>query len=185
MNTQNIRDLAIKLLGLYFFAQAVVWVPQIIGALSIANMVDYVAYKSIFVFALLLPLIFYCMIAYVLILKTRIVMVRLWPEQEQNTSEANAVSLSLTTWISLIGLFYFVGSVGGVLTELYIIGTKRELAGAYLSFKFIPSVITMIISIVCIAKAHAIANFLKRKAEQSTQQGGAGYAAQGAASPDP
>ncbi len=169
MNTQQIRDLAIKILGLYFLSHAIVLLPQIVGTLSFANNSDYVAHKSVFLFASSLPVVLYFVVAYVLLLKTRAVMSRLWPTQDQNVDVGRVVSLSLATWVGLVGLFYLVGSVGGVLAELYILGVKREMLGSYMSFKFIPEIITLILSIICIAKAHAISDYLKRRTEQDTQ----------------
>jgi len=165
MTTRQIRDLAIRILGLYYLAHAIIYLPQILGIFSISGKeAEYIAHKGVFVIASLVPIAMYFVIAYVLLFKTRGIMALLWQTVDEEVGNTSTV-LSLTTWVSLIGLFYLIGSVGGVVAELYILGVKREIMGSYLSFKFLPEIITLILSTLCIIKAQGIAGYLKRKTE--------------------
>ena len=165
MTTRQIRDLAIRVLGLYYLAHAIIYLPQILGIFSISGKeAEYMGNKAIFVIASLIPIAMYFVVAYVLLVKTRAIMALLWPttaEETGNTSPA----LSLTTWVSLIGLFYLIGSAGGAASELWILGTRREVMGSFLSYKFLPDLVTMLLSVICIVKSRQIAEFLEKKTE--------------------
>jgi len=127
MTTRQIRDLAIRVLGLYYLAHAIICLPQILGIFSISGKeAEYIGNKAIFVIASLIPIAMYFVVAYVLLVKTRAIMALLWPTNAQETGNASP-ALSLTTRVSLIGLFYLIGSVGGATSEPWILGAKREL----------------------------------------------------------
>jgi len=165
MTTRQIRDLAIRILGLYYLAHAIIYLPQILGIYSISGKeAEFIAHKTIFVIASLIPIAMYFVVAYVLLFKAPAIMTMLWPRVDDETGDTSTV-LSLTTWVSLIGLFYLVGSVGGFASELWMLGANREMMGSYLSYKFVPNLITLVLAVICIVKAQQIAEYLKKKSK--------------------
>ena len=165
MTTRQIRDLAIRILGIYYLANAIIGVPQILAIFTLSGKeAGYVENKAVFAIASLTPVGMYFVVAYVLIFKAGVIMALLWPKADEETRSVSA-GPSLTTWVSLIGLFYLIGSVGGAASELWILGTKREMVGSFVSYKFLPDLITMVLALLCIVKSRQIAEYLKRKTE--------------------
>lgn len=165
MTTRQIRDLAIRILGLYYLSNAIIYLPQILGLFSMSGKeAEHIANKAVFVIASLIPIAMYFVIAYVLLFKTRAIVALLWPRTDEEAGDVSTVP-SLTTWVSLIGLFYLIGSVGGAASELWMLGAKREMMGSFLSYKFLPDLITMVLAVICIAKSRQIAEYLKKTTE--------------------
>ena len=165
MTTRQIRDLAIRILGLYYLAHAIIYLPQIFSIFFISGKeAEYIAHEVIFVIASLIPIAMYFVVAYVLLFKTRVIMDLLWSRADEEAGETTTV-LSLTSWVSLIGLFYLIGSVGGVASQLWMLGTNRETTGYFFSSKFLPDLIAMVLAVICIVKSRQIAEYLKKKTE--------------------
>jgi hypothetical protein len=165
MTTRQIRDLAIKILGLYFLTHAIIFLPQILSFFRLSGPeTELVTHKAAFIFVSLIPSAMYFAVAFVLLIKTQATMALLWPKVD-NDAGITASSLSLTSWISLVGLFYLIGSAGGTASELWILGVNRKMMGGSLSFRFLPDIITMVLSAICIVQARRIADYLKKTTE--------------------
>lgn len=170
MTVRQVRDLAIRILGLYYFACAIIHLPQALGLFYISDKeTEYIAHKGVFVIASIVPMAMYFLVAYLLCFKTRGIMALLWPTvDEEPESMSNA--LPLATWVSLIGLFYLIGSLGGAASELWRLGVKRDVMGSWLSYKALPEVITVVLAVVCIIKARQIAECLNKPTGLGAQQ---------------
>ena len=166
MTTRQIRDLAIRILGLYYLAHAIISLPQILGWFSLSGEeTAYVTHKYIFACASLIPVAMYFAVAYMLLFKTRAIMALLWPSTDEDVG-STSTTLSLPTWVGLIGLFYLIGSVGDTVSGLWIFGVSEMPGmGSHLSYKFLPDLITMALAIICIVKSRSIAEYLKKKTE--------------------
>lgn len=167
MTTRQIRDLALRILGLYYMVKAIIYLPQILSILSMPA-VEYMNRFIIFI-AVTFPFVVYFLIAYVLFLKTEIVMAILWPKSDDETGNAS-IAIPIATWVSLIGLFYLIGTVPGITHELWtlIVENKYRYLDYSLNreiYNMLPDIITMILAMICIFKARKIAVFLKKKTE--------------------
>ena len=160
MTAQQTRDLAIRILGVYYLAHAIIFLPQIAGACFISGKeAGSFIHKTILVMATIAPIALYFVIAYLLCLRTKGVMAVLWPTVEEDGHKASA-PVPLTTWVGLIGLFYFIGSFGGVASELWRLGTHRDAMGSWLSYTLIAQAITLVLAVLCLVKAGRIAEYL-------------------------
>ena len=69
----------------------------------------------------------------------------------------------------MVGVFYFVSSTAGLLSQLWILGVNRQMFGkTFVSLKFLPDVFLFPLSIVCMLKAKRVEAFiLKRQSGQA------------------
>jgi hypothetical protein len=122
-------------------------------------------------------LLLYVGIAYVCLVRTGLVISLIWGKQAfaEAQTQNPPVTTSLSFWITLIGVFYFIQSSAGLLTELWILAAKREMWGSYWSMRFLPNAIILPVSIFCTLKAKRIEDFIQRKtrAQPSDEPNGA------------
>ena len=86
MTTRQIRDLAIRILGIYYLANAIIGVPQILAIFTLSGKeAGYVENKAVFAIASLTPVGMYFVVAYVLIFKAGVIMALLWPKADEET----------------------------------------------------------------------------------------------------
>lgn len=168
MKLTDARDLAIKLFGLYCVVDAVVLAPQILSVFFMSEaMTQHLTNKFAYGIAVSLPLLLYVAIAYVSLVRTGWMITMIWGKQPagEAMSQNSTVATSLSFWITLIGVYYFIESSAGLLTQLWILAANREMWGSYWSMKFLPSAITLPVSVVCILRAKRIEDFIQRKAK--------------------
>jgi len=164
MNISQARDLALKLLGFYYLITAITYMPQIAGLFTISvKEKEYINYMGVFILLMTLPAILYFIVAFFLLIKTSFVLRILWFHEDSAPSAP--ITITLTTAICLIGFFYLIGSLGGLSVELYILSIKREMWGSLTGYKYLPNILTSVLSLICIIKARRIAEFLKNKIE--------------------
>ena len=171
MNIRHIRDLTLKILGIFYLSHALVYAPQLSSLfMSWDKTPEYAGHGPAIALSVLLPLAFWIGLGLVLVFRTSIVVALLWPRPPEDNGSTAAGTPALAFWIVLIGFFYFVGALGGAVAETWILAVNREMRGSFLQFKFLPEFITMILSIVCIVKAKAIAAWLQTKIGEDSQQ---------------
>ncbi len=172
MNIRQIRDLALKLLGIYYLSSALVRTPQFAslffpwekGSPEIAG------HRLAVALSVLLPLAFWLLIGLLLTFRTRLVDGLLWPSQAEESQSTAPSRPSLRFWIVLIGFFFFVGAAGGAVAEIWILAVNRQIRGSFMQYKFLQELITLVLSIICILKAQAIETWLKTKIGEDSQQ---------------
>jgi hypothetical protein len=166
MNATQIRDLAIKLLGIYCIARVIMLVPSLL-VLFASRYRDAFGDRIEFVLAPGVSFFLYCATGYLLLFHSALVLRLLWPPAEEQ-SGATSVSLPLATWVSLIGLFYLIGA----LAETVSLGAKLLCEwDRWRSFdlrtfdqvRLFTEVITLILAMLCITKAKQIAEYLTKK----------------------
>ena len=164
MNISQVRDLAVKLLGLYYLITAIAYLPQLVGLFTISGKdKEFITHMGFFILSAILPAILYFIAAFFLLIKTSFVLRILWLHED--SVPATPTTLTLTTGISLIGFFYLIGSLGGLSVELYILSINREMWGSSIQYKYLPNIVSSVLSLICIIKARKIAEFLKSKIE--------------------
>ena len=166
MNTRDIRDLVLKVIGfycavrfVYALSQSAVSCMSILGeSRSVVESMSRIASRPLFVVLMFLPPVLYLLLACFLLFRTSGVVALLWPQQhhaELPDNESRAPAMSF--WISLIGIYFFIHSAGGLVSQLWILATRREMFGSgFISIRQIPDLVTFPISILAIVKAEAI-----------------------------
>lgn len=166
MKLTDARNLSIKIFGLYCLFYAVVIGPQFLATFFMPeSMTQHLTSKVAFEILMCLPLLLNLSFAYVFLIRTELVISLIWGKQpiDEATPQNPPSTTSLSFWITLIGVYYFIESSAGLLTELWILGANREMFGSYLSVKFLPNAIILPCSIFCTLRAKRIEDFIQRK----------------------
>jgi hypothetical protein len=171
MNIHQIRDLALKILGIYYLSRALIYAPQVSSFfLSWDNNPSLADNKLAIGLSGLLPLVFWLLIGLVLTFRTGHVAKILWLSRQD--SEARTIERpSLRFWIVLIGFFFLVSSTGGVVSHVLAFVANRNIRDPFIYYQYLPEIFTLVLSIICIFKARGIEAWLKTKIGDDSQQG--------------
>ena len=169
MNIRQIRDLALKILGIYYLSTALVRAPQFASIFFSWNKSPEMAGHGLAIsLSVLLPLAFLLVIGLLLTFRTGLVAAILWPSQ--NEPESTTITRpSLRFWIVLIGFFFAVGAAGGAVAQVWTLAVRRDMRGSFMYYKFLPELVTLVLGIACILKAQAIEAWLNAKIGQDSQ----------------
>ena len=175
MNIRHARDLALKILGIYYLFHAIVYTPQLCGVFAMWNRNPSNEYSRMAIaMSVLVPLLFWLVFGLLLTFKTSSVLRLLWPSSDEVDSTTPTGTPSMSFWIVLVGFFYFVGSFGGALSQLWQFVDERHYGTSYRISKLLPQLFTLALSVFCIIKAKAIEAWLTNHITRDSQQGHAG-----------
>jgi hypothetical protein len=172
MNVRQFRDLAIKLLGLFYLMRAVFSVSQFAVFLIEVHKRDSGLAAFVVPGVGLVFFLAWVIGAYLFVFYTDKVQSFLWPEDRNEETNGPSMIFPLATGISLIGLYFFIQTLGHVASVLCFYGRSlkswNDLWPWLYSWKALwsqvsPHAITLVLSLLCIFKARRIAAFLKRK----------------------
>jgi len=170
MNIRQIRDLALKILGIYYLSSALVRAPQFASLFfSWDKSPEMAGHKLAIALSVLLPLAFWLLIGLLLTFRTGLVAAVLWPSRNEEPQASTPSKPSLRFWIVLIGFFFFVSAAGGAVAQLWVLATQREMRDSFTYSRFLPELVTLVFSVFCILKAQVIEAWLKMKIEDSQQ----------------
>ena len=166
MKPNEIRNLAVKLFGLYCVTRFVILLPQLASIFLMSGHDAYMQNKALVALATTMSPVLYICLGWLCLFKTNLVLALLWsgdqPAGETPASGSGAYSLSF--WITLVGFFYLISSTAGLLSQLWIFGVGRQMFGStFLSAKFFPNIFLFPLSIFCILKARRIETFINKK----------------------
>ena len=181
MNIRQIRDLSLKILGIYYLSHAIIIAPQFCSIfLSWGRSPEMAGHGVAIALSVLLPLVFWIAIGLVLTFRTSLVVALLWSSRSEDEHTTATASPSLRFWIVLVGLFFFVRSLGGTVSQLWVFAASQQMRGSFTYYRSLPELITLILSIVCIAKAKAIETFLMAKIGEDSQPSPGAYSGKAA-----
>jgi hypothetical protein len=171
MNIRQLRDLALKILGIYYLSSALVRAPRFANIFFEWNKSFEMAGHGLAIsLSVLLPLVFWLFIGLLLTFRTALVAAILWPSRDE--AETTAIARpSLRFWIVLIGFFFAVGAAGGAVAQLWVLVAHQSMRGSYMYSRFLPELVTLVLSTICIFKAQAIEAWLNRKIGQDSRPG--------------
>ncbi len=161
MSTEKTRDLALKIMGLYHIINTVIYLPQLVvffapwGGMSegLAMVLHY--------FSGFLSVVLAFVIGWLLTFRTVRVVSFLWPTQAGEMQTGITGKPSLSFWIAMIGLYFFVRSAGGAASEVLGFFFKNEGNGnVVMSYGGPSQLITLVLAVVCILKSPQIEAFL-------------------------
>ena len=168
MKISDARDLALKLFGIYCFIQLIADLIVTIGFLIERDQSDF-GYKFPFEPYIILS-VFYAVAVYLFLFKTSFVIKILW----RKTTEEDAPSpetkgfASLSLWIVLIGIYYFIQSISSVIPRIinfiFILDFwEIESWKEHLSYTIIEPLIILALSIFCMIKSRSIETFFQKR----------------------
>lgn len=167
MTIREIRDLALKVLGIYYLSKALIYAPQFA---SLFFYPEVAGNEIAIALSALLPLSFWLLIGLLLTFRTGLVAAVLWSSREEESQTSTASKPSLRFWIVLVGFFYLIGSLGGTVSQLWMFAANQEMQSFVSYYQSIPELMTLVLSIFCITKARAIEAFLMTKIGKDRQQ---------------
>ncbi len=163
MNIRQLRDLAIKFIGLWCLMSGVLTIP------FIASMVGYSFdagfhfdhVLSTLLYLAMLPL--YFGFPYLLLFQTHGVAAVLWQEEELSTGPD--FDTSLETCVALIGVYYIPEALFKVMSHLEFFAVRPEGASGYGYTNFLPDAVMLAVAVLCIVKSKAIAAYIRNCTE--------------------
>ena len=165
MDIRHLRDLALKILGIYYLSIALAEVPQIAGLFITRDYGPEMAgHEFAIALSVLLPLVFWFGIGLLLTFRTSIVTTVLWRSQPELAVGPMAKPF-LRFWIVLIGFFFAVDAAGGAVAEVWILALQSDMRGDLAYSPLFPELIKLVLSGFCILRAHVIEAWLKTKME--------------------
>lgn len=167
MSIRQIRDLALKILGLYYLSSALVQAPPLASIfLSWDKSPEMAGHGVAIALSGLLPFAFWLGIGLLLTFRTAIIDGVLWPVQEES-GVGTTTRPSLRFWIVLIGFFFFISAAGDAVAQLWILAAEREMRAPITYTRFLPDLATLLLSVFCILKAQVVETWLESRIEDS------------------
>ncbi len=171
MKLNELRNLAIKLFGLYCITRFIILLPQLVSIFLMTGNSVYMQNKALLALAITISPALYLCLGAVCLFKTRLVVALLWAGDQSSAEKPAAGSgpSSLSFWITLIGFYYLISSFAGLVSLLWVSAVERQTIGStFLSTKFLPDMFLLPLSIFSIHNARGIDEFIKKM--QSTQR---------------
>ena len=165
MKTNDVRDLAVKLFGLYCLVCLVTAVPQVMMICIASEAAMQYVHGRLAMGALAsVQAAAYVALAYLFLFKTAGVVRLIWgPSAASEPSPGLPVAPGLSFWIILIGVFYCIQSSSRLLSQLLHLATQRGMAGLYLWDQLASDVIVLAASAFCILKSKDIEGFIQSR----------------------
>jgi hypothetical protein len=162
MNIRQLRDLAIKFIGLYCLTSGVLTIPSIVSLLAYAFGPGFHFGQFLIALLYLAMLPFYFGFAYLLLLQTPGVAAVLWPEEELSTGPD--FDISLETCVALIGLYYIPNVLHGIMLNLACAARPEGMSGRGYT-DILPDAVMLTAAVLCIVKSKAIATHIRKYTE--------------------
>ena len=156
MNSHDARVLAIRLFGLYWALQAVVYfsyfLPQLFDP----------AYESIgLVYHLSIgaQILVFGVVAWVCLAKTSIILPKVFSDEPEEESNARTLRgpCSLSFWVSIVALYVLVDSSGYIVSGIFNYLFERfGASGFYMASEFWAAVIQLLIALILLTWAREV-----------------------------
>jgi hypothetical protein len=163
VNIQQLRDLAIKFIGLWCLTSAAFMLA------SIASMVDYFFDAGFHLARILHALLYFATLpvyfgfAYVLLFQTRAVAALLWQEEEFSTGPEFGTSLEVC--VALIGLYNIPNVLYRIMSHLAFFVARPEGVSGHGYTDCLPDAVLLAVAVLCIVKSKVIAAYIRKYAE--------------------
>ncbi len=166
MKTNDVRDLAVKLFGLYCLVSCVTVVPQVVMILIASESAMHYVSSRLAVAALVsIQGAAFVAFAYLFLFRTAGVVRLIWGQSasSEQSCDEHQVATGLAFWIILIGVFYLIQSSSQLLPQLWRLVTQRGMAGSYLWGELVSEALVLAASVFCILKSKDIKGFIQSR----------------------
>jgi hypothetical protein len=171
MNKSYIRDLALKLFGIFYLLKSAISLGQLIGMLSMLQSDEpFDASLLYLVLTVIIPLTLWLIIGIVLTFRTATVERILWPRQQSDEVATLTAVPPMSFWIVLICFYFIISAIGGASSELYVFIAKPEWRHLVKQVQMSSHIVTIIFSAICIFKAEVIGNWLTKHISKGNKQ---------------
>jgi hypothetical protein len=165
MNIRQLRDLAIRLLGLYFVGHAILSLSGFVAFFDLSGRSGiHITSRGIVILGGMMPVVFYLLFACFLLFKSQYLENFLWAEEVETDSDVSGSSI-LAAGVSLVGLFFLLGSLGQLAAKVEVLGIQTSTLGPVQFLPALPDAVTVVLALLCTLKSKAIASFLQRRTE--------------------
>jgi hypothetical protein len=166
MKTSDVRDLAIKLFGVYCLVSFVTLVPQVVMVLMASESAMQHVSSRLAVAALVsIQAAAFVAFAYLFLFRTAGVVRLIWgpSASSEQSCDGLQVATGLAFWIILIGVFYLIQSSSLLLPQLWRLVTQRGIAASYLWGELVSEALVLAASLFCILKSKDIEGFIQSR----------------------
>jgi hypothetical protein len=165
MNICQIRDLALKLLGLNFLFRALSFIPSLGGLFaSMSKPGELTQIMLASVISILLPFAFWMACGFILVFRTAFVASRLWSAEKTVLAAGEPVFPRLSFWIVVIGFFFFIEALGSTVADVWVFFIRSAGQSSQTNtLCFIPHFVALVISMLCMGNARTIERILDKK----------------------
>jgi len=161
MNIQQLRDLAIRILGLYFVGHAILALSQFMAFFDLSGRSGIrITSRGIVILGSMVPVVFYLLFACFLLFKSQNVQKLLWSEEDETNTGVSCPPV-LASGISLVGLFFLIGSLGQLAAKVGMLGVQTSNFGPVQFLPALPDAVTTAWALLCMLKSKGIATFLQ------------------------
>jgi len=170
MTKRNILEITTKIFGLYCLISFFRAVPML-GMTFITKEAEFITNKTLYIlFTTLYPLLFF-FLAYFFLRKSQLLVKLLAPndtESSAQTAETQPAYATLSFWVIIIGIYYFVSSASAIVSQSITLVITHP--GMIWSKKpLFSQVLILALSLVFIFRSNEIENLIRSKSKQSTQ----------------
>ena len=165
MNIRQLRDLAIKFIGLGCLSSGVVMLSQVFMMFDYSWQGEHLASRILPGLSIVLTILLYLVLAGALLFKSRAVAGLLWPAEEEAGAEPS-ISASLEMGVALVGLYYIPEVLSKVASDLFFFVVRPESASGYHGYtNLLAHAFMLAVALLCIVKAKAIATHIRKYTE--------------------
>eukprot|EP00831_Metopus_contortus_P000086 TRINITY_DN10031_c0_g1_i3.p2 TRINITY_DN10031_c0_g1~~TRINITY_DN10031_c0_g1_i3.p2 ORF type:complete len:184 (+),score=1.76 TRINITY_DN10031_c0_g1_i3:165-716(+) len=164
MNITYVRDLALKLFGIFYLLKSAINFSQLIGMLNTLQSDEPFDISPLYlVQTAIIPLTLWLIIGIMLTLRTATVQRILWSRRQSDEVASLITVPPMSFWIVLICFYFIISAIGGASSELYVLIAKPEWRHLVKQVQMSSHIITIIFSVLCIFKAEVIGNWLSKR----------------------
>jgi hypothetical protein len=164
MNIRQLRDLAIKFIGLWCLLTGMMTLLQAFGMLGYLLQSESSVRGAVSAVAYVVALVMYGALVYLLLVKTHVVAGWLWPKEEE------AIETSVTTTIemcvALIGVYYIPSAVSSSASDVMVqILAPESMSGYHAYISLFGDAVLLSVAVLFIVKSKVIAAYIRKCTE--------------------
>jgi hypothetical protein len=166
MNIRQLRDLAIKFIGLWCLSGGVIILSQVVSMLGYSFWAGSFLTGLVYLLSFLVAVLLYGGLAYMLLFRTHAVAGVLWRGEEMEATGEPNVAFTLEICVALIGLYLVPDVLQRVTGELLTLAARPEnMSVQPLYTGLIADAVKAVVAVLCIVKSKAIAAYIRKYAE--------------------
>jgi hypothetical protein len=168
MNIRQLRDLAIKFIGLSCLSSGVIILAEIFSGLGVqlGDLAQKGAYMREVGFLLMFAVatLLYGGLAYLLLFKSDLIARVLWRDEEE--SDVSNVTATLEMGVALVGLYHIPNGIHRVASESFsLVSSSGTSFSSHFYGTLFGDAVLLAVAVLCIVKSKTIAAYIRRCAE--------------------
>ena len=165
MNIRQLRDLAIKFIGLWCLSSGVMMISQVFGTFGYFFKNGSFLSGAAYLLSFAVTVVLYGGLTYLLLFKSSMVAGLLWTEKEEDSAESN-VTATLEMCVALIGFYYIPDVLSRFAFDIGISIARMQITSGYHEYsELFRDAILLAVAVTCIVKSKTIATHIRKYTE--------------------